>query len=76
MNGERDESFEYTSTDAILVEFTSSGVPIDDAAKRVPRLGRPSREVLEERSREAARFLRELNEPRASEAGGSSDTSK
>jgi len=66
MDDNEDEACTNTFSDAILVEFTDTASRNLEEAKREPRLGRPSPEILEERAREAARFLEELEREKKS----------
>jgi hypothetical protein len=66
-----------TFFEGILVEFSTEGIPITEEVKSRPRLGGPSPEVLEERAREAKRFLAELErEARSDESNSGSDAGK
>ena len=76
MNDKHDECFNNTFSEAILIEFTSRGIPIDDEVKQRPRRGGPSQAILEERAREAARFLDEQNKPVPPESGAANGDQK
>jgi hypothetical protein len=57
---QHDDRSKNTFFEGILYEFTSKGIPIDDEVRARPRLGIPPG-LIEERKREAARFLEEMN---------------